>query len=55
MQEALKGPKQDPPLEAISPNAAEAALRVVQSLFLRASWMLVIAADRIFCDGAPPA
>lgn len=55
MQEALKELKKDPPLEAISPRDKEAALRVVQSLFLRASWMLLIAADKITCDGAPPA
>ena len=37
MHDALKDPKKDAPLEAISPNAIEAALRVVQSLLLRAS------------------
>lgn len=55
MQDVLKDPKNDPPLETISPSAAEAALRVVQSLFFKASWMLVIAADKTFCVGAPPA
>jgi uroporphyrinogen-III synthase len=54
MEEALKDPKKDPPLAAMSPNATEAALRVVQSLFLRASWMPAIATDKIFCVGAPP-
>lgn len=48
MQEALKVPKNDPPLEAISPSATDAALRVVQSVFLRHSWMLPIAAERTF-------
>lgn len=37
MQEALKEPKMDPPLEAISPKAMHAALRVAQSLLLRDS------------------
>lgn len=54
MEDDLKEPRNDPPPEAISPSAAEAALRVGQSLSLRASWMLVIAADRAVCVGAPP-
>lgn len=54
MEEDLKDPKMDPPVAAMSPNATEAALRVVQSLFFRASWMPDIAPDRIFCEGAPP-
>lgn len=54
MEEDLKDPKKDPPVAAMSPNATDAALRVVQSLFLRASWMPDIAPDRIFCVGAPP-
>ena len=55
MQDALQDPKKEPPLEAISPNAVEAAFRVDQSLFLRDSWMLSIAADRMFWVEAPPA
>ena len=55
MQEDLKELKKDPLLEAISPSDKEAALRVAQSLFFRASWMLLIAADNVLCDGAPPA
>ena len=55
MQEAIKGAKKGPPLEAISPNANDAALRVVQSLSLRASWMLQMAVDKALCDRAPPA
>lgn len=55
IHEALKLPKNDLPLEAISANATEAALRVAQSLFLRASWILVIAADRTLLVAAPPA
>lgn len=55
MQEALKGAKKGPPLEAISPSANDAALRVVQSVSFRASWMLQIAADKALCDRAPPA
>lgn len=54
MDEALKDPKKDPPVAAMSPNATEAALRVVQSLFFRASRIPAIAPDRIFCVGAPP-
>lgn len=55
IQEGLKDPKKDPPLDAISPNAIEAALRVDQSLLLRDSWMLDIAAESTFRVGAPPA
>lgn len=55
MHEDLKEPRHAPPQEAISLNAKEAALRVAQSLFLSASWMLVIAADKALCVAAPPA
>jgi len=55
IQEALKGTKHSPPLAPISPKANDAALRVVQSLSLRASWMLEIPLDKALCDRAPPA
>lgn len=54
-QELLRGAKEDPGLTAIPANATEAALRVVQSLLLRASKMLVTAADKVCSAKAHPA
>lgn len=42
-------------VEASSNNASHAAFLVLQSLFLRASWMLLIAAFKVVCVEAPPA
>lgn len=55
MQEALNDPITAPLHIAISANAMEAAFRVAQSVFFRASWMLDIAADNIFTAVPPPA
>lgn len=55
IQEDLKEFRKDPPLLAMHASATEAALRVAQSLLLRASWMLVIAVDKACSVEAPPA
>ena len=55
MQVLFNGATEDPGFTAIPANATDAALRVAQSLLLRASRMLLTAADKACSARAHPA